>query len=72
MTQFEGGLLLVGVSPEHIFPNCPRFILDLKMRSLFLDRTLLVPTMATDGSCVYRKLRLARIGDAVRRGAPVT
>jgi molybdopterin-biosynthesis enzyme MoeA-like protein len=22
--------------------------------------------------CVYRKLRLARIGDAVRRGAPVT
>jgi hypothetical protein len=23
-------------------------------------------------SCVYRKLRLARIDDAVRRGAPVT
>ena len=22
--------------------------------------------------CVYRKLRLARIGDAIRRGAPVT
>jgi hypothetical protein len=22
--------------------------------------------------CVYRKLRIARIGDAVRRGAPVT
>ena len=28
--QFEGAQLIVRISPEYIFPNCPRYIPDLK------------------------------------------
>jgi predicted pyridoxine 5'-phosphate oxidase superfamily flavin-nucleotide-binding protein len=30
MAEFEGAQALVRVTPEHIFPNCPRYIPDLK------------------------------------------
>jgi uncharacterized protein len=30
MGQFEGAQALVRVTPEHIFPNCPRYIPNLK------------------------------------------
>ena len=31
LAQFPGGQLLVRVTPEHIFPNCPRYIHNLQM-----------------------------------------
>src|SRR6267378_1687972 len=36
------------------------------------DGELLIPVVASPGGCVYRKLRLACSGDAIRRGVAVT
>jgi hypothetical protein len=30
ITSFAGAQALIRVTPEHIFPNCPRYIHDLK------------------------------------------
>lgn len=30
LPEFEGAQALVRVTPQHIFPNCPRYIPDLK------------------------------------------
>lgn len=34
LREFPGGQLLVRVRPQHIFPNCPRYIPDLGLETL--------------------------------------
>ena len=45
MKQFPGAQLIIRVSPEHIFPNCPRYIPDLKTGepSTYLPRDGVAP-----------------------------
>ena len=33
MADFPGGQLLVRIKPTHVFPNCPRYIPDLKLEA---------------------------------------